>query len=95
LQSLHIPYIHTTTIAPAIGSSKSNSSANSANANAGSGVPRSGIQLLEMLEREMEGDESSLIDLNKYSERLTAEYNEKVEFQVCALQHRLSYQMLA
>jgi hypothetical protein len=38
-----------------------------------------------MLEREMEGDESSLIDLNKYSERLTAEYNEKVEFQVKSL----------
>jgi hypothetical protein len=80
-------YTHYST-APAIGSGKGNSSGNNAanNANA-AGAPRSGIQLLEMLEREMEGDESSLIDLNKYSERLTAEYNEKVEFQV----HSIAY----
>jgi V-type H+-transporting ATPase subunit a len=41
----------------------------------------SGAQLLETLEVELEGYESQLRELNSYSEKLTIEYNEKVELQ--------------
>ncbi|KAL3767608.1 hypothetical protein ACHAW5_004049 [Stephanodiscus triporus] len=41
----------------------------------------SGTQLLESLEVELEGYESQLRELNAYSEKLTREYNEKVELQ--------------
>jgi V-type H+-transporting ATPase subunit a len=41
----------------------------------------SGAQLLETLEVELEGYESQLRELNSYSEKLTLEYNEKVELQ--------------
>lgn len=42
---------------------------------------KSGAQLLESLEVELEGYESQLRELNSYSEKLTTEYNEKVELQ--------------
>ena len=41
----------------------------------------SGSQLLESLESELEGYEKQLRELNSYSEKLTSEYNEKVELQ--------------
>jgi len=46
-----------------------------------SGAKQSGAQLLETLEVELEGYESQLRELNSYSEKLTTEYNEKVELQ--------------
>lgn len=46
----------------------------------GKGEP-TGTQLLESLEVELEGYESQLKELNAYSEKLTREYNEKVELQ--------------
>ena len=46
-----------------------------------SGDKASGAQLLEGLEVELEGYESQLRELNSYSEKLTVEYNEKVELQ--------------
>jgi len=49
------------------------------NANSPSG--ETGAQLLETLEVELEGYESQLRELNTYSEKLTLEYNEKVELQ--------------
>jgi len=42
---------------------------------------QSGAQLLETLEAELEGYEGQLRELNNYSEKLTTEYNEKVELQ--------------
>lgn len=45
------------------------------------GSKSSGTQLLESLEAELEGYESQLKELNSYSEKLTTEYNEKVELQ--------------
>ena len=45
------------------------------------GGKQSGAQLLETLEVELEGYESQLRELNNYSEKLTTEYNEKVELQ--------------
>jgi len=42
---------------------------------------KSGAQQLEKLEVELEGYESQLKELNSYSEKLTIEYNEKVELQ--------------
>mmetsp|Transcript_17573 Transcript_17573/g.30989 ORF Transcript_17573/g.30989 Transcript_17573/m.30989 type:complete len:900 (-) Transcript_17573:146-2845(-) len=45
------------------------------------GKGASGTQLLESLEVELEGYESQLKELNAYSEKLTREYNEKVELQ--------------
>lgn len=45
------------------------------------GAKQSGAQLLETLEMELEGYESQLRELNSYSEKLTTEYNEKVELQ--------------
>lgn len=42
---------------------------------------KTGAQLLESLEVELEGYESQLRELNSYSEKLTTEYNEKVELQ--------------
>jgi V-type H+-transporting ATPase subunit a len=42
---------------------------------------KSGSQLLESLEVELDGYESQLKELNTYSEKLTMEYNEKVELQ--------------
>lgn len=48
---------------------------------AGGGKGASGTQLLESLEVELEGYESQLKELNAYSEKLTREYNEKVELQ--------------
>ena len=47
----------------------------------GDGSKKSGAQLLESLEVEIEGYESQLKELNNYSEKLTTEYNEKVELQ--------------
>jgi len=48
----------------------------------GSGKPdTTGTQLLESLEVELEGYETQLKELNSYSEKLTMEYNEKVELQ--------------
>ena len=38
-----------------------------------------GAQLLEGLETELEGYEAQLRELNSYSEKLTIEYNQKVE----------------
>jgi V-type H+-transporting ATPase subunit a len=46
-----------------------------------SGSKKSGAQLLESLEVELEGYETQLRELNSYSEKLTLEYNEKVELQ--------------
>jgi len=42
---------------------------------------KAGGQLLESMEGELEGYESQLRELNTYSEKLTTEYNEKVELQ--------------
>eukprot|EP00522_Entomoneis_paludosa_P015247 CAMPEP_0172459786 /NCGR_PEP_ID=MMETSP1065-20121228/34165_1 /TAXON_ID=265537 /ORGANISM="Amphiprora paludosa, Strain CCMP125" /LENGTH=885 /DNA_ID=CAMNT_0013214617 /DNA_START=67 /DNA_END=2724 /DNA_ORIENTATION=+ len=42
---------------------------------------RSGAQLLESMEAELEQYEGQLRELNNYSEKLTKEYNEKVELQ--------------
>jgi len=42
---------------------------------------KTGAQLLESLEVELEGYETQLKELNSYSEKLTTEYNEKVELQ--------------
>jgi V-type H+-transporting ATPase subunit a len=47
----------------------------------GDGSKKSGGQLLESLEVELEQYESQLRELNSYSEKLTIEYNEKVELQ--------------
>lgn len=47
----------------------------------GDGSKKSGAQLLESLENELNEYESQLKDLNNYSEKLTTEYNEKVELQ--------------
>ncbi|CAN0270655.1 unnamed protein product, partial [Phaeothamnion confervicola] len=59
-----------------------------AGAGGGGGGVRSGLHLLETLEVELEGLEAHLLDLNRYSERLTSEYNEKVEFQEVLLKAR-------
>lgn len=56
-------------------------SAPSSGAAGASGKASSGTQLLESLEVELEGYESQLKELNAYSEKLTREYNEKVELQ--------------
>jgi len=45
------------------------------------GKDATGAQLMESLEVELEGYESQLRELNNYSEKLTMEYNEKVELQ--------------
>eukprot|EP00540_Astrosyne_radiata_P006655 CAMPEP_0116840946 /NCGR_PEP_ID=MMETSP0418-20121206/10647_1 /TAXON_ID=1158023 /ORGANISM="Astrosyne radiata, Strain 13vi08-1A" /LENGTH=889 /DNA_ID=CAMNT_0004471309 /DNA_START=48 /DNA_END=2717 /DNA_ORIENTATION=+ len=45
------------------------------------GKDPTGTHLLESLEVELEGYESQLKELNSYSEKLTTEYNEKVELQ--------------
>jgi V-type H+-transporting ATPase subunit a len=45
------------------------------------GKPQSGGPLLESLESELDGYEQQLRELNNYSEKLTTEYNEKVELQ--------------
>ncbi len=45
------------------------------------GSKAAGGQLLEKLENELEGFEGQLRELNSYSEKLTTEYNEKVELQ--------------
>jgi len=45
------------------------------------GASKGGTQLLESLEGELEGYESQLRELNSYSEKLTIEYNEKIELQ--------------
>lgn len=42
---------------------------------------KTGAQLLESMEVELEGYETQLRELNNYSEKLTTEYNEKVELQ--------------
>mmetsp|Transcript_3122 Transcript_3122/g.4593 ORF Transcript_3122/g.4593 Transcript_3122/m.4593 type:complete len:883 (+) Transcript_3122:67-2715(+) len=46
-----------------------------------SGTKQTGAQLLESLEVELDGYETQLKELNTYSEKLTVEYNEKVELQ--------------
>ncbi len=49
------------------------------------GMPaRGGLSVLNQLESEIHDREIHLQELNRYSERLTQEYNEKVEFQVKA-----------
>jgi V-type H+-transporting ATPase subunit a len=53
----------------------------SVRASVGAKGETSGTQLLESLEVELEGYESQLKELNAYSEKLTREYNEKVELQ--------------
>lgn len=45
------------------------------------GKDQTGAQLLESLEVELESYENQLKELNNYSEKLTIEYNEKVELQ--------------
>lgn len=45
------------------------------------GKPQTGGPLLESLEAELDGYESQLRELNNYNEKLTTEYNEKVELQ--------------
>jgi V-type H+-transporting ATPase subunit a len=50
-------------------------------AGSGDGSKKSGGQLIESLEGEIDGYESQLQELNNYSEKLTTEYNEKVELQ--------------
>ena len=47
----------------------------------GDGSKKSGSLLLDSLEGELEQYESQLRELNNYSEKLTTEYNEKVELQ--------------
>lgn len=47
----------------------------------GGGSDKTGAQLLETLEVELESYENQLKELNSYSEKLTIEYNEKVELQ--------------
>jgi len=46
-----------------------------------SGKEQTAAALLESLEVELDGYESQLKELNSYSEKLTTEYNEKVELQ--------------
>jgi V-type H+-transporting ATPase subunit a len=48
---------------------------------ASGGKDTTGTQLLETLEVELEGYETQLRELNSFSEKLTSEYNEKVELQ--------------
>jgi len=50
-------------------------------ASSGGNKSESGAALLESLENELEGYETQLKELNSYSEKLTTEYNEKVELQ--------------
>uniref|UniRef100_A0A7S1Z1A5 V-type proton ATPase subunit a n=1 Tax=Trieres chinensis TaxID=1514140 RepID=A0A7S1Z1A5_TRICV len=50
-------------------------------ASSGGGKSETGGALLESLEVELEGYEGQLKELNSYSEKLTTEYNEKVELQ--------------
>ena len=45
------------------------------------GKAKTGGPLLESMELELDGYESQLSELNNYSEKLTTEYNEKVELQ--------------
>jgi len=45
------------------------------------GGKETGAQILEALENELEGYETQLKELNNYSEKLTSEYNAKVELQ--------------
>lgn len=45
------------------------------------GKDTTGTQLLESLESELDGYETQLRELNSFSEKLTTEYNEKVELQ--------------
>jgi V-type H+-transporting ATPase subunit a len=47
----------------------------------GDGAKKSGAQLIESLETELGQYDGQLRDLNNYSEKLTSEYNEKVELQ--------------
>lgn len=47
---------------------------------AGGGDPSSGNHLLETLESKLERYEGQLVDLNRFSAKLTEEYNNKVEF---------------
>ena len=47
---------------------------------AGGGDPASGSHLLETLESKLEKNEGQLLDLNRFSAKLTEEYNSKVEF---------------
>lgn len=55
--------------------------ASSAGSAASGKVDTTGTQLLESMEVELEGYETQLKELNSYSEKLTTEYNEKVELQ--------------
>jgi V-type H+-transporting ATPase subunit a len=54
---------------------------NSSTAMSSDGTKKSGAQFIESLEVELDGYESQLRELNNYSEKLTMEYNEKVELQ--------------
>ena len=51
------------------------------NSPSSTGKDQTGAQLLETLEVELEQYENQLKELNNYSEKLTIEYNEKVELQ--------------
>lgn len=53
-------------------------SSNTRSSGGGLGQNLSGQGLLQKLEEDLEALESHLVDLNRYSERLTSEYNEKV-----------------
>ncbi len=48
----------------------------------GTGSAPGGLSILDHLESEIHDREKQLLELNRYNERLTQEYNEKVEFQV-------------
>jgi len=52
---------------------------------------KTGGQLLEALETELEGNESNLRQLNSMGQRLTTEFNEKVELQEVLLKARTWY----
>lgn len=49
----------------------------------GGGGASTGGHLLEVLETELERHEAQLLELNSYSEKLTQDYNEKVEYHEC------------
>lgn len=73
-------FLESNASAVTIGGRSGSASAPSSSGAGGKGAA-SGTQLLESLEVELEGYESQLKELNAYSEKLTREYNEKVELQ--------------
>jgi len=71
-----------TTVADFLASSNTSASASS------DSPPQTGSALLTSLETELESYEDQLKELNNYSEKLTTEYNEKVELQEVLLKSR-------